>query len=210
MGESKILEPRVAPLLTSFQALCIRMDRSQQGVCPRTCLSKLPLKPRPTGPPKGPTGARPNGPPNGPPGARPNGPQNGPPGARPNGPPRGPSRPGPGPVVLSAAQAQSAQPSSNVLPRSAMVAPRLSPTPSSPSADASSPQKRSRSMSVSSANPTPQSQHGADSPTKPTPDTHRRSISLSSIGNANKPNTPSVGPSPLGVVTRKPVPGQAL
>ncbi|KAI9710556.1 MAG: hypothetical protein M1820_002692 [Bogoriella megaspora] len=32
-------------------ALCIRMDRSRQGVAPRTCLSKLPLKPRPTGPP---------------------------------------------------------------------------------------------------------------------------------------------------------------
>jgi hypothetical protein len=28
-------------------ALCIRMDRSQQGVCPRTCLSTRPVKPRP-------------------------------------------------------------------------------------------------------------------------------------------------------------------
>ncbi|KAI5789707.1 hypothetical protein DFH27DRAFT_614326 [Peziza echinospora] len=28
-------------------ALCIRMDRSQQGVCPRTCLSARPVKPRP-------------------------------------------------------------------------------------------------------------------------------------------------------------------
>ena len=36
-----------------FQALCIRMDRSQQGVVPRTCLSKLPVKPRPQqGPPQ--------------------------------------------------------------------------------------------------------------------------------------------------------------
>ncbi|KAF2848288.1 hypothetical protein T440DRAFT_491385 [Plenodomus tracheiphilus IPT5] len=32
-------------------ALCIRMDRSQQGVVPRTCLSKHPVKPR-TGPPR--------------------------------------------------------------------------------------------------------------------------------------------------------------
>lgn len=31
-------------------ALCIRMDRTQQGVCPRTCLSKMPVKPR-QGPP---------------------------------------------------------------------------------------------------------------------------------------------------------------
>lgn len=31
-------------------AACIRLDRSQQGVVPRTCLSTRPLKPRPTGP----------------------------------------------------------------------------------------------------------------------------------------------------------------
>lgn len=42
----------------------MRMDRSQQGVCPRTCLSKLPVKPRPQGPApqNGPPG-RPMGPP---------------------------------------------------------------------------------------------------------------------------------------------------
>lgn len=33
-------------------ALCIRMDRSQQGVVPRSCLSKHPLKPRQPGPPR--------------------------------------------------------------------------------------------------------------------------------------------------------------
>ncbi|KAJ6256289.1 hypothetical protein Dda_8786 [Drechslerella dactyloides] len=38
-------------------ALCIRMDRSQQGVCPRTCLSPRPVKPRP------PPGSRPGPPP---------------------------------------------------------------------------------------------------------------------------------------------------
>jgi hypothetical protein len=32
-------------------ALCVRMDRSQQGVVPRTCLSKHPVKPR-AGPPR--------------------------------------------------------------------------------------------------------------------------------------------------------------
>nr|OQO19664.1 hypothetical protein B0A51_10973 [Rachicladosporium sp. CCFEE 5018] len=42
-------------------ALCIRMDRTQQGVVPRTCLSKLPVKPR--GPPQSrPQGAPSNGP----------------------------------------------------------------------------------------------------------------------------------------------------
>jgi hypothetical protein len=29
------------------QALCIRLDRSRQGVVPRTCLSTRPIKPRP-------------------------------------------------------------------------------------------------------------------------------------------------------------------
>ncbi|KAH0548309.1 hypothetical protein GP486_007997 [Trichoglossum hirsutum] len=38
------------------QALCIRLDRSQQGVCPRTCLSKQPVKPRPN-PRSGPSSA---------------------------------------------------------------------------------------------------------------------------------------------------------
>lgn len=33
------------------QALCMRMDRSKQGVAPRTCLSKLPIKPRLANPP---------------------------------------------------------------------------------------------------------------------------------------------------------------
>lgn len=36
------------------QALCIRLDRSQQGVAPRTCLSTRPVKPRSNGPPHGP------------------------------------------------------------------------------------------------------------------------------------------------------------
>lgn len=34
-------------------ALCVRLDRSQQGVAPRTCLSSRPVKPRPTGPAPG-------------------------------------------------------------------------------------------------------------------------------------------------------------
>ena len=45
----------------------MRMDRSQQGVCPRTCLSKLPVKPRPQGPPpqNGPNGRPMGSPPKG-------------------------------------------------------------------------------------------------------------------------------------------------
>ena len=58
-----------------IQALCIRLDRSQQGVVPRTCLSSRPMKPRsrgpgPNGPPRGPSGPGMRGPPGpfGPPG----------------------------------------------------------------------------------------------------------------------------------------------
>lgn len=46
-------------------ALCIRLDRSQQGVAPRTCLSPKPCKPRPAGGPNGPGPRGMNGPPNG-------------------------------------------------------------------------------------------------------------------------------------------------
>lgn len=38
-------------------ALCTRLDRSQQGVCPRTCLSQRPIKPRPQGAPDSPSQA---------------------------------------------------------------------------------------------------------------------------------------------------------
>ncbi|KAI1759426.1 hypothetical protein GGR53DRAFT_148566 [Hypoxylon sp. FL1150] len=68
-------------------SLCIRLDRSQQGVVPRTCLSTRPVKPRPAGgppggrngPPVNPNGQRgPRGPgPNYPPGQRPMTPQSG-------------------------------------------------------------------------------------------------------------------------------------
>ncbi|KAI1386096.1 uncharacterized protein F4822DRAFT_305338 [Hypoxylon trugodes] len=68
-------------------SLCIRLDRSQQGVVPRTCLSTRPVKPRTAGsppggrngPPVNPSGPRgPRGPgPNYPPGQRPMTPQSG-------------------------------------------------------------------------------------------------------------------------------------
>ena len=41
-------------LLSNRQALCVRLDRSQQGVAPRTCLSTRPVKPRSKPPPRGP------------------------------------------------------------------------------------------------------------------------------------------------------------
>lgn len=108
-------------------ALCIRLDRSQQGVVPRTCLSARPVKPRPPqggpgprgppirpnygpgGPAYGPMSPGPNYGPNGGPGYGPGpnyGPNGGPrganggprgPGGPPRGPPRGPPYGGPGP-----------------------------------------------------------------------------------------------------------------
>lgn len=46
-------------LITVSQALCIRLERSQQGVAPRTCLSARPVKPRPPpGGARGPPGPR--------------------------------------------------------------------------------------------------------------------------------------------------------
>lgn len=58
-------------MVFSLQALCIKLDRSHQGVVPRTCLSTRPVKPRPApgprpGPPVNPNSQR--GPPRGPPG----------------------------------------------------------------------------------------------------------------------------------------------
>ncbi|KAJ1333075.1 variant SH3 domain-containing protein [Microdochium nivale] len=82
-------------------ALCIKLDRSHQGVVPRTCLSTRPVKPRPApgarpGPPVNPNGQR--GPPRGPPGpgqrpmtpqGRPMTPQGGPGQMRPQSPANG-------------------------------------------------------------------------------------------------------------------------
>ncbi|KAI9812258.1 MAG: hypothetical protein M1832_000448 [Thelocarpon impressellum] len=85
-------------------ALCIRLDRSQQGVAPRTCLSTRPVKPRmppqggPRGPPQGMRGPPGRGPPMGPPNGRPMSPAGGRqnPRPRPNqGYPTGRQSPGP-------------------------------------------------------------------------------------------------------------------
>jgi hypothetical protein len=45
MGKFRLLSSQF--FSNNYQALCIRLDRSQQGVCPRTCLSTRPVKPRP-------------------------------------------------------------------------------------------------------------------------------------------------------------------
>lgn len=102
-------------------ALCIRLDRSRQGVVPRTCLSTRPVKPRPrpgapNGPPVNPQGQRPGAPyrPASPGGMRSQSPAGRPisPAGRsqsPAGRPRAPSK-GHGPSPMNPSYAQDAPP----------------------------------------------------------------------------------------------------
>ncbi|KAG9681915.1 hypothetical protein KCU95_g6169, partial [Aureobasidium melanogenum] len=160
-------------------ALCIRMDRSQQGVAPRTCLSKAPLKPRPMGPP---------------PSAK-NGPRAGP----------GPMGPPPRPIGAKVRQNSSSSQGS-----AASQARRPSMAPSKPSSPTLAEQEKLRQRSVSAAaSPTKaskQSQQNAASAAE----AHSRSASMGTASSAAKSTNASVPSTPLGVPTRKPVPGQAL
>ncbi|KAG8667200.1 hypothetical protein FPOAC1_012025 [Fusarium poae] len=125
-------------------ALCIRLDRSRQGVVPRTCLSTRPVKPRPAqnGPRPGPPVK--GGPPRGP------GPM-GPNGGRPQSPMGPPGRPqmGPGPFQ-GPPQGRSMSPG----PRSQSPGPRNGPPggrPMSPGPRSQSP-AGGRSQSPSGVN----------------------------------------------------------
>ncbi|KAM0275938.1 hypothetical protein ACHAQH_007239 [Verticillium albo-atrum] len=167
-------------------ALCIRLDRSSQGVVPRTCLSTRPVKPRPqnggprrppvkVGPPRGPgpnQGQRSMPPQGGPPGQRPMTPQGGPRGApRPMGPPGGPGSPGGRPMSPVGARGMSPG------PRSQSPGPRFQGPPGS----------RSQSPAGTSRIP---------HPSRMNPNSPPRDSQISQ------------GP-PTGPVGRKPVPGQA-
>ncbi|KAK6006738.1 hypothetical protein QM012_005746 [Aureobasidium pullulans] len=159
-------------------ALCIRMDRSQQGVAPRTCLSKAPLKPRPMGPP---------------------------PSAR-SGPRAGPGSMGPPPRPIAGAKVR--QNSSSSQGSAASQARRPSMAPSKPSSPTLAEQARQRSVSAA-ASPTKASRQPEQNATMAA-DAHSRSASMGTASSAAK-STNASGPStPLGVPTRKPVPGQAL
>lgn len=106
-------------------SLCIRLDRSQQGVCPRTCLSARPVKPRPTN--------GPNGVPRGPPGPPPNGPPRSPPTGPPNGRPMSPAMKN-GPRPASPGTKNGPRPASPASqePRPASPGMRNGPRPMSP------------------------------------------------------------------------------
>jgi hypothetical protein len=191
------------------QALCIRLDRSQQGVVPRSCLSKHPVKPR-TGPPR-------QGPP--------------PPGMR--GPPiRSTMGPGgvPQPRPLSPASGRNSPaqgrmaPQHSTSPGPRQMAPHMHGSPRGRS-NSNAPQHgppRGRANSnapytgpMRSMSPGP---YGGGPQMAPPPQMGRpRSNSANQAGHV--PRGPAPGPSPMNpnvgsaitpVPARKPVPGMAI
>ncbi|KAI0165941.1 hypothetical protein GGR57DRAFT_143642 [Xylariaceae sp. FL1272] len=167
--------------------LCIRLDRSQQGVVPRTCLSTRPVKPRPAGGPGSRNGGPPVNPQRGPRGTGPNHtgprpmtPQGGPPRGPPHGRPESPMRPMAG-RPQSPAQMRPYSPAHG----------RPAGRPASPAGN--------RPMSPA-GQPRPQSPSGPGprhAPAGPSPMNPNNDMSYRGPPNAN------------GQVGRKPVPGQA-
>ncbi|KAI8628191.1 hypothetical protein F5Y19DRAFT_144756 [Xylariaceae sp. FL1651] len=184
-------------------ALCIRLDRSQQGVVPRTCLSTRPVKPRPAGgppgprnggPPVNPSGPRgPQGPgPNYHPGQRPMTPQGGPPHGRPESPMRPMNGRPQSPAHMRPYSPAGGRPMS---PHTGRPASPASGRPMSPGPRGQSPGPRQQR---------PQSPNGMNrrhSPPGPSP------MNPNSGSNTQYRGPP--GPPPQGPVGRKPVPGQA-
>ncbi|KAF2839482.1 hypothetical protein M501DRAFT_717014 [Patellaria atrata CBS 101060] len=196
-------------------ALCIRMDRTQQGVVPRSCLSKHPVRPRLNGTPR-PMGVNPPRPLSAASGRNspvprpypgPQGPHQramSPAGHRPQGPPfNGPPRAmSPGPRAMSPG------------PRSMSPGPRtMSPGPNRGRANSNAPY----AGPPRSQSPGPYG-YEHQRPVPP-PGSRRRSNSASQMQArrnsppGSSPMNPNVGPSmsPTSALpTRKPVPGQAL
>ncbi|KAI1749973.1 hypothetical protein F4782DRAFT_510884 [Xylaria castorea] len=211
-------------------ALCIRLDRSKQGVVPRTCLSTRPVKPRPAG---GPPGSRNGGPP-----VNPSGPR---------GPPRGP---GPNPAANYPAGHLQGRPESpmrpmNGRPQSPAQMRPYSPAGARPQSPAqmrpyspagARPQSPAQMRPYSPAGGPPMSPHtgrpaspAGGPPMSPGPRSQspgprqQRSQSPSGTNRRHSPPGPSPmnpnntshqlrgppGPPPQGQVDRKPVPGQA-
>ncbi|KAL1650978.1 hypothetical protein SLS61_005747 [Didymella pomorum] len=203
-------------------ALCISMDRTQQGVVPRTCLSKHPVKPR-TGPPR-------QGPPpphmRGPPIRSPMGP-GGIPQPRPMTPTDG--RSSPHPPALSPASGRmspgprSMSPGPRQMPPHHMQGPRNRAHSNAPYPG--SPQGRGRSNSNAPYAGPPRSMSPGPyggGPMAPPPQMGRpRSNSAGQVSGARRgpapgpsPMNPNAGPVPASmnsaIPSRKPVPGQAL
>jgi hypothetical protein len=176
-------------------ALCVRMDRSQQGVVPRTCLSKHPVKPR-------------NGPP-----------RQGPPGPRVRGPPvNTPMVPGgiPQPRPLTPTSGRSSPHPPSLSPANG----RMSPAPRSMSPgplQMSPPQGRARSNSNAPYTGPPRSMSPGPyggGPQMAPPQMVRPRANSAGQATARRPHP--AGPSPMNpnangpMPIRKPLPGQAL
>ncbi|KUJ16937.1 uncharacterized protein LY89DRAFT_707346 [Mollisia scopiformis] len=136
-------------------AMCIRLDRSQQGVCPRTCLSARPVKPRPQNAP----GAR------GPaPGPRNPGPQGRPMPPNGQGRPMTPNSQAPRPMTPNGQAPRPMTPNGN-----SMTPQGLQPRPMTPTGPLpGTPNQRPRSNSAASAQAKRNSPPGP-SPMKPIP-----------------------------------------
>lgn len=168
-------------------ALCIRLDRSQQGVAPRTCLSARPVKPR--GPPPGARGPGPRGPPPG---------MMGPGQPRPQSPASGRGSPNPhsqGRAPRPNNPAGSQQRSMSPGPYGGgHQRPAIIPTPGS--------KRRSNSVGeVSSRRNSPLGPSGLN------PNVQRVPMQLQAVTSPNQALSQSP---PQSAMARKPVPGQAM
>lgn len=170
------------------------MDRSRQGVAPRTCLSKMPLKPRPTGPP-------PNGRQTGP-----GSPRNfsGQSGGRMSQGPRDPMFPAPLSPSMTSMNSMASLGSMND---------RRPQSPMSPPRQGGRQRSYSHSQNASPRGFGPQMQNSAMAP--PPLNQHRRSASMGMLVQQNqnsqthsRKNSPTSPPNK--VPQRKPVPGMAI
>jgi hypothetical protein len=173
-------------------ALCIRLDRSQQGVVPRTCLSTRPVKPRPQQ-------NSPRGPP--------------PPGMRvPQGmPPPGSARPmtpnGQQPKAMTANQQRPMTPSQQ---QRAMTPTGGQQFPLTPSQEARSMSPGSQQRSASPAQvPLPESPRAPSRPSSPSGQ-HAGRKGPPGPSPMNPVAFIGAGSPPTSAPIRKPVPGQAL
>ena len=191
---TQILFVRYSQFANVLQALCIRLDRSQQGVAPRSCLSARPVKPRP---PPGARGPGSRGPgmtgPNGAAGS-PN--MRGPPG------PQRPASPAGnrGPPAPHSRQPRPTGPN-NGSPRSMSPGPYGGGPQAARRGDMPSPGGKRRSNSASDV------QNRRNSPPGPSPMNplvHRVPMKEQAPAHPDRPASPTVS------IGRKPVPGQAM
>ncbi|KAI6363978.1 hypothetical protein MCOR25_005713 [Pyricularia grisea] len=185
-------------------ALCIRLDRSQQGVVPRTCLSTRPLKPR--------TG--------GPPGQRPGPPVNAYRGANPPVAMKTQGYKPPSPVGSMRRQSPTPpspkQPQGHKPPSPVGSMRRQSPTPPSPmQAQGYKPPSPVGSMRRQSPTPPSPMQTQGYKPPSPVSSMHRQSPAEPSPMPPPKEQAPLVNGQPGHTrakesIERKPVPGQAM